>query len=133
MPYYKVIKFLFSEFFKILKCVTKLECLTSRVRKDARGYWLFYFFKYLLVIFYLIFLSLLPLTLTFGQYLCFCFLLLIYLLFIILFLFFIFLLSCKIDPLCNFIPWESLYSSIFVHSCNFCFVQFWPIPVKHML
>ena len=26
------------EFFKILKCVTKRECVTSRVRKDARGY-----------------------------------------------------------------------------------------------
>ena len=26
------------EFFRILKCVTKRECVTSRVRKDARGY-----------------------------------------------------------------------------------------------
>ena len=34
----KNILFLFFEFFRILKCVTKRECVTSRVRKDARGY-----------------------------------------------------------------------------------------------
>ena len=38
MQYLKKLKFLFSEFFKILKCVTKRECVTSRVRKDPRGY-----------------------------------------------------------------------------------------------
>ena len=30
--------FLQFEFNRILKCVTKRECVTSRVRKDARGY-----------------------------------------------------------------------------------------------
>ena len=34
----KNLKFLFFEFSKILKCVTKWEFVTSRVRKDARGY-----------------------------------------------------------------------------------------------
>ena len=29
---------LFLGFFRILKCVTKRECVTSRVRKDSRGY-----------------------------------------------------------------------------------------------
>ena len=32
------LKFLLFKFFRILKCVTKRECVTSRVRKDARGY-----------------------------------------------------------------------------------------------
>ena len=31
-------KKIFFEFLRILKCVTKRECVTSRVRKDARGY-----------------------------------------------------------------------------------------------
>ena len=34
----KQIKFLFFEFFRILKCLTTRECVTSQVRKDARGY-----------------------------------------------------------------------------------------------
>ena len=32
------IKILYFEFFRNLKCVTKRECVTSRVRKDVRGY-----------------------------------------------------------------------------------------------
>ena len=31
-------KILLLEFFTILKCVTKWECVTSKVPKDARGY-----------------------------------------------------------------------------------------------
>ena len=30
-----------SEFFGVLKCVTKRECVTSKVYKDARGYCIF--------------------------------------------------------------------------------------------
>ena len=38
MQYLKILKFLYFELLRILKWVTKGECVTSRVRKDARGY-----------------------------------------------------------------------------------------------
>ena len=31
-------QYFFFEFFRILKCVTKQECVTARMSKDARGY-----------------------------------------------------------------------------------------------
>ena len=34
----KKIKTFIFEFFLILKCVTRRECVTSKVRKDVRGY-----------------------------------------------------------------------------------------------
>ena len=38
MQFREKLKFLVFELFIIFKCVTKRECVTSKLRKDVRGY-----------------------------------------------------------------------------------------------
>ena len=38
----KKVKIFYFGFFRILKCVTKRECVTSKVRKDPRGNCIYY-------------------------------------------------------------------------------------------